>query len=81
MEQTIYTVKLATGEETLAAAAQKLRIEPADLDPDFGVVPVAPAEGLYAVLVAGTASPETDGFITDGPFANPPIATFGPPKS
>ena len=76
----MYTVKLATGEENLATAAQKLRVEPADLDPEFGVVPVAPAEGLYAVLVVGTAPPETDGATTDGPFANPPITTFGPPE-
>jgi hypothetical protein len=80
MAQTIYTVKLAAGEENLATAAQKLRVEPADLDPDFGVVPVAPTEGLYAVLVVGAASPETDGATTDGPFSNPPIATFGPPE-
>ena len=80
MAPTLYTVKLAEGEENLATAAQKLRIGPADLDPEFGVVPVAPAEGLYAVLVVGTASPATDGATTDGPFANPPIATFGPPE-
>lgn len=77
----IYTVKLLAGEENLANAAQKLRVEPADLDPDFGLVPVAPAEGVYAVLVQGSASPAAADDDTDGPFANPSIATFRPPES
>ena len=75
----IYTVKLLAGEENLANAAQKLRVELADLDPDFGLVPVAPAEGVYAVLVQGSASPVADD--TDGPFANPSITAFRPPES
>jgi hypothetical protein len=76
----IYTVKLLAGEENLAKAAQKLRVEPADLDPDFGLVPVAPAEGIYAVLVQASASPVA-GDDTDGPFADPSIATSRPPES
>jgi hypothetical protein len=77
MPPALYTVKLAAGEANLTAAAQKLRVQPADLDANFGVVPVAPAAGLYAVLVQASASPVTDGDTTDGPFADPSIAPVG----
>jgi hypothetical protein len=81
MAQNLYTVKLAGGGATLDEAARKLGLEPSALDPEFGLVLTSPAEGLYTVLLREGASPTVDGKETAGPYANPAIGAFGPPRS
>lgn len=69
---------------SLAEAAAQLRISEADLDPAFGVVPIDPAQRLYAVQTrdgAPAAVPEAGPDESySGPFSNPRIAPFGPPE-
>jgi hypothetical protein len=80
MEKRMYTVKLPESEATLAGAAKRLGVEPAELDPDFGVVLVSPTDHVYTVLLSEGATPVADGQSTAGPYSNPAIGAFGPPK-
>jgi hypothetical protein len=71
------------GPPSLSDAAEQLGVPLADLNSTFGVVPIDPDRELYAVEVDAGVVPENkpagDGDYR-GPFANPPIAPFGPPK-
>lgn len=80
MAQRMYTVKLPGSVATLQEAAKSLGVELAALDSGFGLVPVSPTEHLYTVLVSEDATPVTDGKTTSGPYSNPPIGAFGPPR-
>jgi|GEM_PF-1048937 len=71
-----------TGEDaslSLEGAAEQLGVEPADLDGEFGVVPIDPRRNLYAVQVRADRLPPD--FASSepfrGPFASPEIAPFG----
>jgi hypothetical protein len=80
------TVKLPPGQATLDEARHRLGLAPGEVDEKFGLVPLDPAEGVYAVLVpaeAGAraaASAAGQAGEVGGPYANPPIEPFGPPK-
>jgi hypothetical protein len=54
-----------------------------EIDPDFGVVEVDPADGTYTVLVderaAGKISSDAD-WTVRGPYANVRVEPFGPPE-
>jgi hypothetical protein len=57
---------------------RKLHLAQGDIDTEFGIVSIDPAELVYAVLVddrVGSKIPRS-GKIS-GPFANPLVATFG----
>jgi hypothetical protein len=52
-----------------------------EVDADYGLVAIDPEEGRYAILVEESASARVakkPG--VEGPFANPPIEPFGPPR-
>ena len=77
----LMTVKVPHGAPTLAEAARQLGVKIEDVDATFGVVPVDPEAGLYAVQVRADRLPKrTEGAERDyrGPWSNPPIAPFGP---
>ena len=77
----LLTVQLGPAEATIQAAARALGVEPRSIDPDFGVVPIDPKKGTYAVMVDERDLPRAlrqEG--VKGPFANPRIEPFGPPK-
>jgi hypothetical protein len=72
------TVVAPRGEPNLAEAARQLGVKAEDMDTTFGVVPIDPDRGLYAVQVrSGKAKPSTSGEYR-GPFSNPRIEPFGP---
>lgn len=73
---------VALSEPSLGAAAKSLGVALAALDKDFGVLPVDPDQGLYAIKVQRDAVPATaPGKPYRGPFSNPKISSYGPPKS
>jgi len=77
----LMTVTLPQGAPSLAAAAERLGVAPQDLDTTFGVVPIDPDKGVYAVQVRSDRLPKNlrqsgEGF--QGPWSNPRIAPFGP---
>jgi hypothetical protein len=75
------TVKLDPEAATPELAAQRLGVPREKLDAEFGVVNIDPQRHLYAVLLdedvaAGVSA--TEGVA--GPYSNPPIEPFGPPR-
>ena len=73
---------VALDEPSLAAAAKSLGVAAGALDADFGVLPVDPDHGLYAIKVRRNAVPAAaPGKPYRGPFSDPKISGYGPPKS
>lgn len=71
------TLKLESDEATLEAVTKRLGLAPEEVDPDFGVVAVDPARGLYVILVEATvAASLADAEVVEGVFANPRIQPF-----
>jgi hypothetical protein len=73
-------VHKSDGAPSLAEAASELGISVADIDQQFGVVAINPAQGLYAVQVkeSSVGSADRGGEPYRGPYSNPKIAPFGP---
>jgi hypothetical protein len=79
------TVKLAPDQANLAAARSRLGLAEDEIDEEFGLVPLDPPEGLYAVVVSADAGARASAAAGDsgevgGPYANPRIEPFGPPQ-
>jgi hypothetical protein len=68
---------------TPAEAAAQLGVTENDLDKEYGVVPVDPANNLYSVQVRADRLPPGTEAATPyrGPFSNPRIEPFGPVQS
>ena len=78
----LMTVKCAGESPRLIDAATALNVPVSALDSTFGIIPIDPALGLFAVQVLSSAVNEpTEAKDYSGPFSNPRIETFGPPKS
>jgi len=67
---------------SLQSAAAQLGLSVADLDEEFGVQLLDAERGLYAVQVCGESLPSggTGRGTYQGPFSNPRIAPFVPPR-
>jgi hypothetical protein len=79
----LYTVHGEHGEApSLASAATQLGVSLEVLDAAFGVVPIDPQAGLYAVQARSDrvqVAPD-GGHRYPGPYSSPPIAPFCPPR-
>ena len=74
------TVRLPHG-ATLESARRKLNLAEDEVDPTYGLVPLDPDQGLFAVRITDTAAARL-GAVTseaDGVFSDPGIEPFGPP--
>ncbi|GII63899.1 hypothetical protein Skr01_39840 [Sphaerisporangium krabiense] len=74
----LITVRLPQ-EATLEQAVRRLGLSEDEVDTGYGLVPLDPDEGLYALRVTEAAGHRVapDG---GGPFSDPPIEPFGPPR-
>ncbi len=82
----LMTVHGSEGAPSIAQAASELGVSVADIDEKFGIVPINPDEGLYAVQVTESSintrtAGDADGSNYRGPYSNPRIAPFGPVQS
>lgn len=79
-EQALVTVEGRDAPPTLEAAARQLGVAVGDVDAGFGVIPVDPRAGLYAVRVRADRLPA--GFAArepfQGPWSEPEIAPLRP---
>ena len=77
----LYTVETSNGPPSLAEAAAALHRPVGDLDASYGVIAIDPRRGLYTVRAKTAAEPhpqmEPE---ASGPFSDPQIAPFGPPR-
>jgi hypothetical protein len=75
------TVRSQDGPPTVEDAARQLGVPVAAVDRTFGVVTIDPKQGLYSVQVdAAHLPPEQAADEFSGPFSNPRIESFGPPR-
>lgn len=84
MTKVMVTIQAPEGPPTLDAVIERYQLGPDDIDSDFGVVEIDPADHLYVILVepdAATRIKPADGWDTAGPYSNPRIAPFGPPEA
>lgn len=82
MPKVMVTLKLDPEHASLDDVRRSLEIAPGEIDDDFGVISVSPAENLYAVLVDPAAAGRVQGAEgVEGAFSNPKIEPFGPPES
>ncbi len=77
------TVELEPADATLAEVKQRFGLSDEDIDNSFGVVSIDPAARLYAILVNESVADKVASSepAVSGPFSNPKIEAFGPPKS
>jgi len=83
MAKVLLTVKLPPEKASLPAAMRELQLHRDEIDADFGVVRLSPDDDLYAVMVDEAAAGRLTGrkdIEVKGPYANPRIEPFGPPK-
>ena len=81
MGSVMMTVELPPGAVSLAEAADRLGLDPGALDAEYGLVELDPGNNLYAVLVDEAAGVQASGREgVEGPFSNPRIEPFWPPK-
>jgi len=77
----LMTVTTSHGAPTLAEAARQLGVATEDVSATYGVVPIDPERGIYAVQVRADKIKKPAGGAGkdyNGPWSNPPIAPFGP---
>jgi hypothetical protein len=81
MSKLMMTLHLDPKEASLAAVKRKLGLQAGEIDEEFGVVPIDPDANLFTVLVEEGVVTKVQGQEgVRGPFANPKIEPFGPPK-
>lgn len=84
MTKVMVTIKAHDGPPTLDAVIERYQLGPDDIDADYGVVEIDPADRLYVILVEPDAAARiqpTEQWETGGPYSNPRIAPFGPPEA
>ncbi|MEV7969323.1 hypothetical protein AB0O34_25545 [Sphaerisporangium sp. NPDC088356] len=74
----LVTVQLPP-EATLAQAMRQLGLNEDEVDTAYGLVPLDPAQGLYALRVTEDAGDRVTP-AAGGPFSDPPIEPYGPPR-
>jgi hypothetical protein len=78
LDMALMTVVGGRHPPSLAVAAEQLGVQIADISESYGVVPVDPDQGLYAVLVRADRLPPAEGSQPfQGPYSNPKIVPFG----
>ena len=81
MARVMVTLRLDPDQATLPEVRQLLGLAAEEVDPNFGVVNISPAEHLYTILVDEPAAARLEGAPqVEGVFGNPRIEPFGPPE-
>jgi hypothetical protein len=81
MAKLLLTLTRDPADASLDAVKRDLGLTDEDIDDEFGVVNIDPNGHRYAILVEERAAGRVGkGHGVEGPFANPRIEPFGPPK-
>lgn len=78
----LMTIEVQNGDPSLEAAAEQLGVTVADIDASFGIVSLDVERKLFAVRVrADKLKHDESRAGVGGPYSNPDIEPFGPPRS
>lgn len=81
MPRALLTIELESGEASLPQVRRKLKLRKDQIDENFGVVRLSPEGNQYAIMVDDDVVERlTTKKKAKGPYANPRIEPFGPPK-
>ena len=77
------TIQWPQGQPSLEGIQQLFSLSDDEVDRDFGLIEVDPAEHLFTFLVEEASAAKVQpgaGYTVSGPFSNPRIEPFGPPQ-
>ena len=86
MSKLFFNLTWKEGPPTLQEVCQRYGLKLEEVDAQFGVIAVDPADNLYTILVEEAAAQRLQGFAgagdqeLKGPYSNPRIEPFGPPR-
>lgn len=83
MAKVMITIHAPQGTPTLEEISSRYGLAPDEIDEQFGVVEIDPESHDYTILIEQAAASKvrpTEHWDVSGPYANPPIDTFGLPK-
>lgn len=84
MAKIMMTIQSKSGPPSLEAVRTRYSLTANEIDPQFGVVEIDPADGTYVILIEETATgkfTDSEDWKVQGPYSNPTIAPFGPPQA
>ncbi|GAA3155251.1 hypothetical protein GCM10010466_52770 [Planomonospora alba] len=73
------TVRLPD-EATLERAMEELGLPEEEVDTGYGLVAIDPGRSLYGLRVTEAAARRMDRREGSGPYSDPPIEPYGPPR-
>jgi len=83
MAKVMLTIQWPQGQPTLEQIQQLFSLADDEVDRDFGLIEVDPAEHLFTFLVEEASAAKVQpgaGWSVSGPYSNPRIEPFGPPQ-
>lgn len=80
MAEVMMTITWKGPKPSLASVAQRLQVPTTALSEKFGVVLIDPQHSKYTVLLDEAYAHQMRGPDIEGPFSNPGIAHYGPPR-
>jgi hypothetical protein len=83
MAKVMMTIRWPQGQPSLEQIQKLFSLSDDEVDRDFGLIEVDPAEHLFTFLVEGTSAARIQpgvGWSVSGPYSNPRIEPFGPPE-
>ena len=83
MAKVMLTIQWPQGQPSLEGIQQLFSLADDEVDRDFGLIEVDPAEHLFTFLVEEGSPAKVQpgaGYRVSGPFSNPRIEPFGPPQ-
>ncbi|GAA3068417.1 hypothetical protein [Streptosporangium carneum] len=75
----LITVRLPS-EATLKQAMRRLDLREEEVDTGYGLVLIDPEQSLYGLRVSEAAARRIDPAAGDGPYSDPRIEPYGPPR-
>lgn len=83
MAKLLMTIQSPGGAPSLEELKARYGLAEHEIDSTFGVVPIDPADHLYSISVEDTAAAKIQpdkNWKVSGPYSNPIIQPFGPPR-
>ena len=83
MAKVMMTIRWPQGQPSLEQIQKLFSLSDDEVDRDFGLIEVDPAEHLFTFLVEEASAAKVQpgaGWSVSGPYSNPRIEPFGPPQ-